>query len=46
MDKGELEIMKKGIDSAAKLCEEKKCIAIGEIGRPHFHVNKDIIQDA
>jgi TatD-related deoxyribonuclease len=41
-----IEIMKKGIDEAAKLCEEKKCIAIGEIGRPHFPVNKQVITDS
>jgi TatD-related deoxyribonuclease len=41
-----LEIMKKGIDEAASLCEEKKCIGIGEIGRPHFPVYKAIIDDS
>lgn len=41
-----IEIMMKGIDEAAKLCEEKKCIGIGEIGRPHFPVDKDIIHDS
>ena len=41
-----IEIMKKGIDEAAKLCEEKKCIAIGEIGRPHFLVNDQVITDS
>ena len=40
-----LEIMKKGIDLAARLCEDKKCIGIGEIGRPHFPVDKKIIED-
>jgi TatD-related deoxyribonuclease len=39
-------IMKKGIDEAAMLCEEKKCIAIGEIGRPHFPVNEQIMKDS
>jgi TatD-related deoxyribonuclease len=39
-------IMKKGMDEAARLCEEKKCIAIGEIGRPHFPVEEQIIQDS
>ena len=38
-------IMKKGIDEAAKLCEEQKCIGIGEIGRPHFQVDKQTIDD-
>jgi TatD-related deoxyribonuclease len=41
-----IEIMKKGMDEAAKLCEEKKCIAIGEIGRPHFPVNEIVINDS
>jgi TatD-related deoxyribonuclease len=36
-------IMKKGIDEAAELCEEKKAIGIGEIGRPHFIVNSKVI---
>ena len=41
-----IEIMMKGIDEAAKLCEEKKCIGIGEIGRPHFPVDQDIIHSS
>ena len=41
-----IRIMKKGIDEAAVLCEEKKCIGIGEIGRPHFHVNVQTIEDS
>ena len=41
-----INIMKKGIDEAARLCEEKKCIAIGEIGRPHFPVEDQIIEDS
>ncbi len=41
-----ISIMKKGIDEAAKLCQEKKCIGIGEIGRPHFPVNNQIIKDS
>jgi TatD-related deoxyribonuclease len=41
-----INIMKKGIDEAAKLCEEKKIIGIGEIGRPHFPVNKRIFKDS
>ena len=40
------EIMKKGIDEASELCENKKCIGIGEIGRPHFPVDKSIIDDS
>ena len=41
-----VKIMKKGIDEAAILCEEQKCIGIGEIGRPHFPVNKVIFDDS
>jgi len=41
-----IDIMKKGMDEASALCEEKKCIGIGEIGRPHFPVDKYIIEDS
>ena len=41
-----IEIMKKGMDEAALLCEERQCIAIGEIGRPHFPVDPQILQDS
>ena len=41
-----INIMKKGMDEAAKLCDEKKCVAIGEIGRPHFPVDKQVLQDS
>jgi len=41
-----ISIMKKGIDEAAKLCMQKKCIGIGEIGRPHFKVNKQVVRDS
>ncbi|MDH7507276.1 MAG: TatD family hydrolase, partial [Candidatus Thermoplasmatota archaeon] len=41
-----MSIMKKGIDEAALLCEEKKCIGIGEIGRPHFKVDEQVILDS
>jgi TatD-related deoxyribonuclease len=41
-----IEIMKKGMDQAAKLCQEKKCVAIGEIGRPHFPVDEQVFQDS
>ena len=41
-----MDIMKKGMDEAASLCEEKKCIAIGEIGRPHFSVDRQILNDS
>jgi len=38
--------MKRGMDEAADLCEENLVIAIGEIGRPHFPVDKTIIEDS
>ena len=38
--------MKKGMDDAAKLCEENMCIGIGEIGRPHFSVSETVIEDS
>lgn len=41
-----LELMKQGMDQAATLCEEKKCIAIGEIGRPHFPVDPQVLIDS
>ena len=34
------------MDDAARLCEEGACIAIGEIGRPHFPVDAHIIDDS
>lgn len=40
-----VELMKKGMDQAASLCEEKRCIAIGEIGRPHFSVDPQVLVD-
>ena len=41
-----IKIMKKGMDEAATLCEEKKCIGIGEIGRPHFPVDEQAVIDS
>jgi len=41
-----IQIMKKGMDEAATLCEEKQCIAIGEIGRPHFTVDEQVKNDS
>ncbi len=41
-----IEIMKKGMDEAAELCEKGRCIAIGEIGRPHFPVDETVIIDS
>ncbi|DAC72993.1 MAG TPA: metal-dependent hydrolase [Thermoplasmata archaeon] len=39
-------LMKKGMEDAAVLCKEHKCIALGEIGRPHFPVDQQIITDS
>ena len=44
--KNAISIMKKGMAEAAKLCQEKKCIAIGEIGRPHFPVDEQTVSDS
>jgi TatD-related deoxyribonuclease len=41
-----LALLKKGMDEAAILCEEHKAIAIGEIGRPHFPVDTQILEDS
>jgi len=41
-----LAIMKKGMDEAAMLCKERYCIALGEIGRPHFPVDQQFIEDS
>ena len=41
-----VDIMKKGMDAAARLCQENLCIAIGEIGRPHFPVDENVIADS
>jgi TatD-related deoxyribonuclease len=41
-----IEIMKKGMDEAAELCKEKKCIGIGEVGRPHFEVDAQVFDDS
>jgi TatD-related deoxyribonuclease len=40
-----IKIMKKGIDEATELFVEKKIIGIGEIGRPHFPVIKQVNDD-
>ncbi len=37
------EMAGKGIDLAVKLCREGKANAVGEIGRPHFPVDHEII---
>jgi len=41
-----IHIMKQGMDDAAKLCEEHRSIALGEIGRPHFPVDSQTIEDS
>lgn len=41
-----IDIMKEGMDEAANFCQEGFSIAIGEIGRPHFPVSKQIISDS
>ena len=41
-----IDLMEAGMDAAAALCEEKKCVAIGEIGRPHFPVDGEAREDA
>jgi len=44
--KDSVQIMKDGIELAGKYIEEKKAIAIGEIGRPHFPVSKEIVDSS
>lgn len=39
-----LDICTEGIDKAIKLIEEGKAIALGEVGRPHFEVENEIIE--
>ncbi|MBN1281114.1 MAG: TatD family hydrolase [Candidatus Thermoplasmatota archaeon] len=39
-------MMKKGMDEAAELCSQGHCIAMGEIGRPHFPVDDQVIADS
>ena len=41
-----LSIMRKGMEEAARLCKDHHCIAIGEIGRPHFPVDPQILKDS
>jgi TatD-related deoxyribonuclease len=36
-------MMKEGMESAARLVSERKAIAIGEVGRPHFEVPPEIM---
>jgi TatD-related deoxyribonuclease len=37
------EVMKGGMELAAKLVRERKAVALGEIGRPHFPVSEEIM---
>lgn len=39
-----VKIMKEGMATAAEMVEEKRVIAIGEIGRPHFPVDSQILE--
>lgn len=41
-----IQLMKQGMDIAARFCEENKSIGIGEIGRPHFQVDQETIDDS
>ena len=41
-----IELMKQGMDEAARLCQEQLCVGIGEIGRPHFPVDQQILEDS
>ena len=41
-----IDLMKKGMDTAARFCSEGKSIGIGEIGRPHFPVDQEIMNDS
>lgn len=44
---GAMDLMKKGMEEAARLCaENKRCVGIGEIGRPHFKVEDEIIEES
>ncbi len=39
-------LMKQGMEEAAALCQECQCVGIGEIGRPHFPVDQQVIEDS
>ena len=41
-----IQIMMDGMDLAADLCLNHQCIAIGEIGRPHFTVDEETLIDS
>ncbi|PTD93997.1 metal-dependent hydrolase [archaeon SCG-AAA382B04] len=38
------ELMKKGLNLASEYIKEKKAIALGEIGRPHYPVSKEVME--
>jgi len=42
LEKGE-DILKKGMEVAARYVEEGRAVALGEIGRPHFDVSKEVL---
>ncbi|HVO77665.1 MAG TPA: TatD family hydrolase [Methanomassiliicoccales archaeon] len=39
-----IEVMKDGMEAAQRLVLEKKAVAIGEIGRPHFPVDPEVLE--
>jgi len=39
-------LMKRGMEEARDFCMEGKAIAIGEIGRPHFRVEENILKES
>ena len=41
-----LNLMKKGMEEAQKMCQNGDAIAIGEIGRPHFTVDESVLNDS
>lgn len=43
---GAYSLMKQGIDEAVQYCVERDAIAIGEIGRPHFPVDDELLREA
>jgi TatD-related deoxyribonuclease len=41
-----IDLMKKGMETAATFCRDGKSIGIGEIGRPHFPVDQESIAES
>ena len=42
-----IDLMKKGMDEASKIClKYERCVGIGEIGRPHFQVDDEVLVDS